>query len=275
MSYLDLENGPTLNGLVYSGTGSVVPYEFLQNITATPSPVSLSSATVTMNASLTNPFPIWIGKQFYFATTPESFTFTTATNAGLTSAGVESNVALATDVWYLYLGLNSSNKVTIYPSQTAPAKADLRFNGSVYGHPGASATKFYSYFGMVICTNSGSPAFVPFTKVGKSYLIPEASKLEQATTDTDYAALAFTGVEGLPTHSGVTVGGYIETSATSGDTVSLAYDASGSGVVIVKTVAAVLNLQEFSNFPLNSGDIYAKHGSAEGDVHITSITDII
>jgi len=228
-----------------------------------------------MNASLTNPFPIWIGKQFYFATTPESFTFTTATNAGLTSAGVESNVALATDVWYLYLGLNSSNKVTIYPSQTAPAKADLRFNGSVYGHPGASATKFYSYFGMVICTNSGSPAFVPFTKVGKSYLIPEASKLEQATPGTSYAACAFTGVEGMPTQDGVSVSGYLTTSATSGDTVKIAYDASGSGVQIAKTVAAVSNTVPFSNAQLNSGDLFALHGTDAGTVEVTSITDII
>jgi len=274
MSYYSVENGPTLNGDAYSGRGTVVPYEFLENIMAKGAPLSLSSATVTLNASVTDPFPIWLGDSFHYATTSTPYTFAATGNPILSSAGVETTGALATDVWYLYAGLNSSNVVTIYPSQTAPAKADFRFNKSVFGHPGTSATKSYTYFGHVICTNSGTPAFVPFTKVGRTYLIPTASKLEQATTDdTNFVSLAFTGVEGLPSHSGVSVGGWGETAAS--DTIEIAYDASGSGATLITGPTNDVGTSPFNNMPLNSGQLFARHGTAAGDVHITSITDIV
>jgi hypothetical protein len=279
-----LSTGPIVRGKDFEGQATLVPYELLKSFRVMPTPFSLSSLTVTLGASASNPVALWAGDDMFYARTSSTYTWvagSTGSNSILDSTGAETTQTGSTlGVWYYYVSVSknySTQAVTteILPSQTAPAGVDFEKNAGYLGHPGTSATKKYLYIGHTICTDASTPAFVPFTKKGYTYMIAEASKLEQPTTDTSYAALGFTGAEGLPTHVGVTVGGYIETSATSGDTIKLAYDSSGSGAVIAKTVAAVVNLVPFAGMPLNSGDLWALHGTAAGDVHITQIEDII
>jgi hypothetical protein len=275
-----LGNGPLVKGKDFEGPGTLVPYELLKNLKTYPTPFSLSSTVVTLGGSASKPVSLWAGDDLIHIRKSLTYTFAETDNAILSSSGAETTGASALGVWYFYVAISKSSisadaTDTFIPSQTAPSAIDYEKNVGYLGHPGTSATKKYVYVGHVICSNATGPAFVDFTKVGNTYMILESEKLEQPTTDTSYAALGFTGAEALPAHDGVKAGGYIETSATSGDTVNLAYDANGSGAIIVKTVAAVVNLQAFSGVPLNSGDLYAKHGTAAGDVHITQLEDVI
>lgn len=273
-----LSNGPIARGKDFEGQATIVPYELLKNLRTFPTPFSLSSVTVTLGGSAASPIALWAGNDFISITSNLTYTFAETGNAIINSSGVETTGASALGVWYFYVSIskNYTTEVTtdtLIPSQTAPAAIDFDQNAGYLGHPGTSATSRYVYVGHVICSNATGPVFVGFTKNGSSYMIAEADKLEQPTTGTSYAALGFTGAEGLPTHAGVKVGGYIETG--SGDSVKLAYDSSGSGVVLATAATGDVLTMPFSGMTLNSGDLYALHGSSAGDVHITQIEDIL
>lgn len=276
-----LSNGPTVRGKDFEGPATIVPYELLKSFKPFPTPFSLSSQTVTLGASASAPLSLWAGDDLIHETKSITYTFTESANTILSSAGVETTgQSAALGIWYFYLAISKDfttqvTSNTLIPSQTAPAAIDFEKNTGYLGHPGTSATKRYVYVGHVRCTNTTGPAFTPFTKKGYNYSYTEAGKVSMPTTSGSYTALAFTGATALPAHNGVKAGGYIETSATSGDTIKLAQDANGTGVKIAKTVAAVANLVPFSNMSLNSGDLFALHGTAEGDVHVTELEDII
>lgn len=274
-----LSNGPDVIGKKFNGKATIVPYEFLKGLKTFPTAFSLSSTTVTLAASVTKPLTLWAGDDFIFETENQTYQFSESDNTILNSSGVETaSQAIALGTWYFYLAISKNTTtqvttVTFIPSQTKPQAIDSENNTGYLGHPGSSATKKYVYVGHVICSNTTGPAFVDFTKVGNTYMILESEKLEQPTTDTSYAALGFTGAEGLPAHEGVKVGGYIEMG--SGGTVKLAYDANGSGVLLATSATGDALTMPFSGMPLNNGDLYALHSVGAGDVHITQIEDII
>ena len=264
-----------------SAVASLVPLELLKELaTKTAYPIAQSgsgNATFTLNASVTKPLAIMIGDEYKYQTTSESYVWTASTtNTILNSAGVVTeSQSPALGVWYFYVGITAENTLSIYPSQTVPLYVEAggpELNAGNLGHPGAARATAYTYVGFQICTAT-TPTFVTMTKVGKSYLIKESEKLEQVTTDTSYAALGFTGAEGLPAHAGVKVSGWLETAA--GDTVKLAYDTDGAGVILATGATGDVGTAPFDGFPLASGDLYALHGSAAGDVHITQIEDIV
>ena len=269
-----LNSGPEVEGAArFQSKGTVVPHVFLQNIIMTPTPFSLSSLTVSLNASDEQPVAIWNKDNIIYLREAKTYTWVAGSNTVLDSTGAETTVTGSTlGVWYFYAYVNSSDEIAIIPSQTAPSGKDSLYGGGFFGHPGASADKAYTYVGHITCDDASTPGFLAFTKEGYYYVFTEADKREQPTTDTSYAALGFTGAEALPTHPGVTVGGYIETAA--GDTVKLAYDSNGSGVILATGATGDVGTDTFSGMPLNSGDLYALHGTAAGDVHITSIKDI-
>lgn len=271
---IKLNSGPEIEGAAnFQGKGTAVPHKFLQNVMMTPTPFSLSSLTVSLNASDEQPVALWNKDDIIYARSAVSYTWVAGSNTILDATGAESTVTGSTlGVWYFYAYVNSSDEVDIIPSQTAPSGKDSVYGGGFFGHPGASATRAYTYVGHITCDDASTPGFLAFTKQGYTYVFTEADKRDQPTTDTSYAVLGFTGAEALPTHPGVTVGGYLETAA--GDTIKLAYDANGSGVILATGATGDVLTMPFSGMPLNSGDLFALHGTAAGDVHITSITDV-
>jgi hypothetical protein len=273
-----LSNGPIVKGKDFEGQATLVPYELLKQMKTQPTPISISGAVVSLAGSASKPVALWAGDDMFYLKKTLTYTFAESGNAIIDSNGVETTGASALGVWYLYVSIakNYTTQVTsdeLIASQTAPSAIDYENNVGFLGHVGTSATKKYIYVGFVICTNATGPAIAPFTKVGNKYLLEESAKLEQPTGGTSYTALGFTGAEALPTQDGVKVGGYIETA--SGGTVKLAFDANGSGVILVTAPTGDVSTMPFEGFPLNSGDLFALHSVGAGDVHITQIEDII
>lgn len=278
-----LSSGPLVRGKDFEGPATIVPYELLKNFKPFPTAFSISHQTVTLGASVTKPLALWAGDDLIFERKNLTYTFTEAANTILSSAGVETTgQSSALGVWYFYLAIskNFSTQVasnTLIPSQTAPAAIDFEKNTGYLGHPGTSATKRYVYVGCVICSKATGPAFVNFTKVGNNYLFLESEKIQVVTPGTSYAAAAFTRAKALPAHDGVKVSGWGETAA--GDTVKIAHDANGSGAIFITgaTIGGMkaLGTSTFTGFPLNSGNLYALHGSSAGVIHITGFEDII
>lgn len=273
---IEISKGPEAEGKVFRGPATIVPHKFLQNVAMAPIPWSLSTLTFSLNASDEYPVAVWGEKDLIYLRSAITYTWVAGSNSILDSTGaVTTQTGSTLGVWYFYAYVDEStspDSVKIIPSRTAPSGKDNTYGSGFWGHPGSAKTRPYTYVGFGICDDASTPGFINFTKSGNTYLLTEADKLEQPTTDTSYAALGFTGAEGLPTHPGVTVGGYIETAA--GDTVKLAYDSSGSGVVLVTAPTGDVSTMPFNGMPLNSGDLWALHGSSAGDVHITSIKDV-
>ena len=271
MAYYDVANGPQLNGEVYQGYGSVAPYEILLNGKGKPIPAVISGTTFTLNASETNPQPLWLGKEFSYLQTSLSYVFADLENEVIDSNGNQALSSAALGIWYVY-AFAESGEVKLRISQTAPAKSPVRFNESVLNHPGVNATTVYSYVGFFLCTNAGTPTVLGMTKVGNKYLIAEADVLSQQTPGTSFALMGFTGAEALPAHDGVKVSGYITTAAA--DTAKIAYDASGSGVLNVTSDAGI-HTNTFEGLQLNAGDFYGAHTTAAGTVTVSTIEDIV
>lgn len=274
---IEISKGPEAEGNVFRGPATIVPHKFLQNVAMAPIPWGLSTLTFSLNASDEYPVAVWGEKDLIYLRSAITYTWVAGSNSILDSTGaVTTQTGSTLGVWYFYAYVDEStspNSVKIIPSQTSPSGKDNTYGSGFWGHPGSAKTRPYTYVGFGICHDASTPGFIAFTKRGFKYDIPIASKLEQETADdTNFVALGFTGAEGLPTHPGVTVGGWVETAA--GDTVEIASDSSGSGAILITAPTGDVSTMPFSEMALSSGDLYGRHGTSAGDVHITSITDV-
>jgi hypothetical protein len=262
----------------YGATGQkgalTIPAELLKSLATPmrPLPVTISgSNNVTFTlAGATTPFHIWIGQFLQYSAANVTYTWNATSNPILNSAGVETTDANSElGIWYMYAYRNTSNGITLIPSQTKPAYTVSSYGGYLE-HPGASKVRAYSYVGFMLCTTAATPAFKAMTKVGYTY---NTAVLSVATTAT-WAELAFTGAKALPAHIGLTCGGYLETG--SAGTVAISGSATEDQGVQIANSNAGVDTMPFSNVPITAnGKVWAKDTVARGDVHVTTITDLV
>jgi hypothetical protein len=263
-----------IQGFLGQFKSTLVPVKLLQNLKKqAPIPITVSGSnqvTFTINASKTAPVFLWVGEDYIELKENLAYTWTNGSNAILSSAGAATAVTASTlGVWYFYVSVASDGTLTLKPSQTAPSYAEHRFGGS-YMHPGTSSTTHWGYVGYHVCTTAATPVFLAVEKNGFVY-----SFLDQSVaTTTTWALLDFSGV--LPAH-GVTANGFLETSATSGDTIEIGTSSTNlRGQLTAKTPAAVLMYVPFSGIVVNSaGKFYGSSTTAAGDVHVTQVVDIV
>lgn len=268
----------------YSGTSSrasVVPMSILQNLAYKQGlPITVSgtdNVTFNLNASVTNPVPLWIGEEFTLLQTSVSYTWAAgANNTILSSAGaVTASQSPALGVWYFYLGITDEGTIALYPSATAPSYVQAggkESDGGILAHPGTSRTTAWVYVGWQLCTAT-DPTFAEFTKIGKQYLFAN-DVYTAATAGTSFAALGFSGVDALPAHD-VKVSGYLETGATAGDATHVAASSAGIGEQNLFTPAAVLTQAPFGPIAITSGQLFGKHTANAGDVFVTVVEDVV
>ena len=154
MGTLKLNQGAQIEGDVFSGRGTVVPYPLISTLTGRALPVTISgtnNVTFTLNASKTEPVTVWAGNDLIHITKAEAYTWVVGNNDILNSTGVKTTqTASVAGVWYFYAYIDGSD-VKLIPSQTAPRKNDLL-------HPGTSVASNYAYVGYHVCTTAGTPA---------------------------------------------------------------------------------------------------------------------
>jgi hypothetical protein len=169
----------------------------------------------------------------------------------------------------MYVGINSAGTLKIYPSQTAPKYSGLS-NGGQFTHPGASLVHEVAYVGFMIC-DATTPTFKEVTKRGFTYHMAASSVATTATL----SELAFTGAKALPSHEGVTVGGYMETGAAGTVQISGSPTAD-EGVLLCAAATGDVQKFPFTNLALSlAGKIWAIDTVARGDVHVTQIVDVV
>lgn len=277
-----LSDGPIVRGKDFEGQATLVPYALLKNLRFKPTPCTFSTLTFTLNASVSNPVALWAGDDMVYQTTTSTYVWTSGSNAILDSTGAETTVTgSTTGVWYYYLSVNKNfttraTSTTIIPSQTAPEGIDAEKTAGYLGHPGASATKKYLYLGgFGVCTTATTPVFRAMTKRGYTWSFAEQS----VATTTTWAVRDFSA--SIPSHEGCTAAGTLETGATTLSTVSIGTSAvDDEGIQTVQnncaTTVAVVAKVPFSGVEITSaGQVYAKDTVARGDVHISSVTDVV
>jgi len=261
---------------------TAVPLDIVNNISSvSPIPVTISGTnqiTFTLNASKTKPVHIWNGNDFISLRESVAYTWISGSNPVLNSSGVQdTQTDSALGVWYFYLSLDADGNLDLLPSQTAPSFVEGPYESGVLGHPGTSRAQHYTYVGFQICTTaSGAGTYRAMTKIGKSYHTTEANKITAATPGTSFAVTLGGGAKSLPDMGdlGVTVGGYLETGAAA--TAHIASDSNGVGEkqASISATGETINVP-FDGIKVASGDVYSKHTTAAGDVHITVINDIV
>lgn len=251
-----------------------IPQELIKSLASVMRPLPITvggsnNGTFTL-AGATTPFHIWIGQFLQYSAADITYTWNAVSNPILDSDGVESTDANSElGIWYMYAYRNSSNGITLIPSQTKPAYSVSSYGGYLE-HPGTLKVRAYSYVGIMLCTTAATPAFKAMTKADYTYTF---AVLSVATTAT-WAELAFTGAKALPAFIGLTCAGYLETG--SGGTVAISGSATeDEGVQIAESNAGV-DKMPFSGIPITAnGKVWAKDTTQRGDVHVTSFVDIV
>ena len=254
---------------------SAVPVEMLSDYKSnSPIPVTISGAsqvTFTLAASKTKPVRIWNGDDYISIRENKTFTWVAGSNVVLhaTTGAVTTETAAAVGVYYMYVGIDSTGALLMYPSTGAPSFVEGPYEGPTLGHPGTARTQFWSYVGFSIC-DATTPTFIAMSKSGHWYELAKQS----VATSTSWALLDYSAV--LPKH-GVEVGGYLETSASDNDTTEVGASATdGQGAQLLMNSSANLQMAPFSGVVVNSaGKFYGSSTTAAGDVHVTRFKDLV
>ena len=164
-----------LSGKAWAGPSTAVPLPLLQQMAKTSAiPISVSTLTVSINGSTTNPVPLWIGNDFVEVRESVDYTVVPGTNSVfINSSGVTAAAQVtAATVYYMYAGLNSAGSIQFYPSASAPSSVQGPYeSSSKFVHPGTSRGKHWSYVGFFQCTTT-VPALNQLEKVGFKYMNP-------------------------------------------------------------------------------------------------------
>lgn len=196
----------------FVGPMSEVPTALLQQLLQRPLPITIggsNNVTFTLNASVTNPVPIWNGQGFTLKKETVAYTWNNTENNILDSTGAATTDADSVlGIWYMYL--NSAGD-TLWPSQTAPGyvEAAVDYPAQMLGHPGTSRADNYRYVGFMECTTAATPAFRAAIKTGYWYKFAPVSIaiITDAWTAPTNATLS------IPRVPGVEVQGTLETGA--------------------------------------------------------------
>jgi hypothetical protein len=261
---------------------TLVPVNILQALKSLrPLPITVSGSnqiTFTVAGSTTSPVSFWNGNDVIDLKESKTYTWTTGSNAILSSAGVETTQTGSTlGIWYFYMGLDSSGNLDLIPSQTAPSYVENSYEHYGLGHPGTSQGQYWNYVGFQLCTSaSGAGTYKAMTKIGYTYTMTDTNKITAATPGTSFAATMGGGAKALPAleQFGSTVAGYLETGAAA--IAHIASNSTGDGEIQANcsTTGETINAP-FSGISPSGGDVYSKHTTAAGDVHITQIVDIV
>lgn len=262
-----------LQGFWGSIWASFTPLEMIQSMASkvpNKSAVSGTSNRVFTVQGATYPFTLWINNYPLRITQDLAYTWVVGENEILSSTGaIASQTNGALGIWYMYVGINSAGVIKIYPSQTAPKYSGLAKGGQLT-HPGTALVHEVAYVGFVIC-DATTPTFKEVTKRGFTYHMAVSSVATTATL----SELAFTGAKALPSHEGVTVGGYMETGAAGTVQISGSPTAD-EGVLLCAAATGDVQKFPFDNLELSlAGKIWAIDTVARGDVHVTRIHDVV
>jgi hypothetical protein len=270
-------NAKKISGATGAFDSSLVPLSILRELKRNmPIPITMTTTTFVINASVTNHVPFVVGNDYTVLRETLTYTWTAATNTILNSAGVvTASQSPALGAWYFYLGISDTGTHLLYPSQSAPSMVEGPFGNGHFTHPGTTRSRAWTYVGFQVNDDATAPTFVAMTKTGFTYNTTDTS----VATGTAWAELAFTNAKALPKHGalGLTVSGNIETGI--GGTV-LVGNASVSTKGFLKVdpgdSVTIATFTPFHNItPTSNGKIYAMDTAARGDVHVTQIHDVV
>lgn len=240
-----------------------------------PIPVTFSSTTWSINASVTDGVEIWSGNDVVSLREAMSYDFNAAGNQLNATTGAVESLSLAAGMWYMYLGY-ASDVLTLLPSTAAPSLVQGKFDNGPRSHPGTARTAFWNYVGMCPLS-AATPTILDFAKIGKTYVFAQSNAFTIATSGTSYAERTpVQGSVGLPGHGalGLKVGGSLESGPNAADITHMAMDSSGRGEIQAKG-GAQAGFSPFAGFPISGATVYLKHTGAAGDIHITQFEDIV
>lgn len=270
----------TIEGALGPRKATAVPLDLLQRLRSFPIPVTIggtNNVTFTLKGS-TRPIALWSGQDLIFLDEDKAYTWGAVSNAILDSAG-----AAATDadsvlgVWYMYAGIDTTvNPPTIdlRPSQTAPEATAGPYGSGWLGHPGTTKTRFWTYVGFMVCTTAATPAFLAMEKIGRTWHWADLSNPTTATTWT-VTSLFSVRIPKLAKYEGM-VRGFLETGKAG------SVQVSGSSTSIrgaMKAGNQVTSSILFTPFECpnddTTGELYALHAVAAGDIHVTQYDDAV